>query len=253
MRLALAGSEPEQDISMTVNTELGNIVDLDRYPIDRPDEASDLVDRARASMREEGLCLLPGFVRERARRAMREEAVGSLPKAFFCHSLHNAYLEDDDPAYPEEHPRRRRLRTDVGSIARDHLPADGILRRLYENDVLTGFVGRVLGYHDFHRLADPIGAVSVNVFEPGHAHGWHFDESQFSITLMLQPAEEGGDFELVPDLRRLEGDDYEGLARVLDGDRSAVRRAPFEAGTLFLLAGRPGSWRCCATTASRAS
>ena len=27
------------------------------------------------------------------------------------------------------------------------------------------------------------------------AHNWHFDESQFSTTIMLQTAEKGGDFE----------------------------------------------------------
>lgn len=226
--------------SMTSNMQLGNIVDLERYPIDRLEDVGgvDLVVRARDSMRQRGLCLLPGFIREKALRTMREEALRSLPKAFFCHNRHNAYLRDDDPAYPAEHPRRRRLRTDVGSIACDHLPADGVLRGLYENDVLTRFVGRVLGYRDFHRLADPIGAVSINVFEPGHAHAWHFDESHFSVTLMLQAAEEGGHFEYVPNLRSPRDDGYEAVRQVLDGGHSAVQRAPFETGALFLFAGR---------------
>jgi hypothetical protein len=101
-------------------------------------------------------------------------------------------LVDDDPSFDEDHPRRRQLETEVGSIAYDDLPAEGALRRFYTWDPLTRFIGAVLGHESFYRSADPLGAVSVNVFEPGAGHAWHFDESLFSVTLMLQTAERGG-------------------------------------------------------------
>ena len=30
------------------------------------------------------------------------------------------------------------------------------------------------------------GAASINIFRPGTGHNWHFDESAFSVTLMIQ-------------------------------------------------------------------
>ena len=50
--------------------------------------------------------------------------------------------------------------------------------------------------------ADEIGACTVNVYNEGDAHFWHFDESAYSVTLMLQTSEEGGgEFFAVPNAR----------------------------------------------------
>ena len=56
------------------------------------------------------------------------------------------------------------------------------------------------------RLADPLGAASVNVFEPSWEHAWHFDEAEFTVTLSLQCADGGGDFECTEPLRQSEDD-----------------------------------------------
>jgi hypothetical protein len=69
-------------------------------------------------------------------------------------------------------------------------------------------------------------------------HGWHFDESEFTVTMMLQPAESGGAFEYVNGLREGRGEDYEAVGRVLDGDESGVESLPHPAGSLFIFAGR---------------
>ena len=50
------------------------------------------------------------------------------------------------------------------------------------------YVG-VLGLPELHRLADGIGCCTVNVFRPGDEQGWHYDETEFSVTLMLAEAE----------------------------------------------------------------
>ena len=50
------------------------------------------------------------------------------------------------------------------------------------------YVG-VLGLPELHRLADCIGCCTVNVFRPGDEQGWHYDETEFSVTLMLAEAE----------------------------------------------------------------
>lgn len=218
----------------------GTSIDLRRYPIHELDSARGqaLVSECRERMRRDGVCLLRGFLNAEALATMKAEASSALQNAFFCHNTHNAYLRDDDPAFPEDHPRRRLLQTDVGSIANDDLPADGTLCRLYAYEPLTRFIGKVLGHEEFHRSADPIGALSINVFEPGGGHSWHFDESHFTVTIMLQPAESGGHFEYVPSIRTAESDNYEEVEQILDGKHPGVERLPFEAGTLCIFAGR---------------
>ena len=93
-----------------------------------------------------------------------------------------------------------------------------------------------LGKPALHHFADPLGACSVNVFEAGGKHGWHFDESEFTITLMLQRPGSGGDFEYVPGLRG-RPDELAVVEEVLKGSRSGVERLPFVEGTLLIFGG----------------
>ncbi len=214
-------------------------IDLERYPIHELSQPSglDLLKRCRRDIQSSGVCLLQGFLQSQAVDAITAEANARLDKAFFCHNTHNAYLKDDDASFPQEHPRRRRLQTDVGSIACDYLPADGVLCRLYQWDALTQFIGKVLDHDAFYRGEDPLGALSINVFEPGGGHSWHFDESHFTVTIMIQPAEKGGVFEYVSNIRTADNDNFEEVGRILDGEHPGVLELPFKPGTLSIFAG----------------
>ena len=101
-----------------------------------------------------------------------------------------------------------------------------------------------------HRLADPLGAASINVFRSGWAHAWHYDESEFTVTLSLVQAAEGGAFEFTEPLRRSVDDlAFETTAAVINDHSEyavepagaacpSVRTAPFAPGTLQIFAGR---------------
>ncbi len=250
----LISPQAERTTSREVTrAEVGGIVDLERYRIADPDSpgSRSLVERCRAAIREDGHCLLPGFLTPDSTRTMVEEADPLLPGAWFCSRTHNVYLAPEDRGFPEGHPRRRRLTTRVGSLAHDRLPKEGLLCRLYDWDPLVRFVGAVLEKQAFYRLADPLGALSINVFTDGGGHAWHFDESEFSMTIMLQTAERGGHFECVPRIRPAEGEDYDAVGRVLDGQVDDVRRLEFEPGTLLIFGGRRSIHRVTAIRSGR--
>ena len=186
--------------------------------------------------------MLPGFIRTEALEILVEETNRRIGDAWFCKSTHNVYLTPNDctpndPGTPPGDVAHRRERTFVGSVPYDRIGEDSSLRRLYLWDPLKDFVGAVLGKPRLHRFADPLGACSVNVFVDGGEHGWHFDESEFTVTLMLQAPESGGAFEYVPRIRGSQ-DEKAIIAAVLDGDRALVRELPFTAGTLLIFGGR---------------
>ena len=197
------------------------IVDLDRYPIadlgNGPGE--EFATQCRDQFSDSGLCMLPGFVRQSALKTMGEESDRYLGHAYFCDSSHNAYLTE--VADGADELDRRQEKTFVGSVPYDRIPQDSVLNALYGWDPLKDFIGFVLGKSDFFRFADPFGACSVNVFVDGGRHGWHFDESEYTVTLMLQAPEQGGEFEYVPRIRGLENE-REIVRRTLDGDRDAL-------------------------------
>jgi hypothetical protein len=67
---------------------------------------------------------------------------------------------------------------------------------------------------------------------------WHFDQTDFVVSLALQDAEDGGDFEVAPQIRTEDDERYDEVARVLAGDRSQVVTLPMTPGTLLVFAGR---------------
>ena len=219
--------------------DAARMVDLERCPIDdldSPDGAT-FAQSARQRFLQDGLCLLPEFIRREALEVLAEEANGWIGDAWFCRSTHNIYLTEASPDMPAGDVATRQERTFVGSIPYDRIGERSALRGLYRWEPLKDLVGAVLGEPRLHRFADPLGACSVNVFVDCGAHGWHFDESEFSVTLMVQAPESGGAFEYVPGIRG-RGDEKSMVAAVLDGDRRHVRELPFTAGALFMFAGR---------------
>lgn len=224
---------------MVTDSAAPDMIDLARYPI--ADLASDagqaLANRCRADFADSGICLLPDFVTPAARDLLARESAALVERAFFCRNSHNAYLEPDDGSFPHDHPRRRKLETRVGSIAYDLFPEDTLLRGLYAWDPLKDFIGAVLHKPLLYRFADPLGACSVNVFRDGGQHAWHFDESEFTVTLMLQAPEAGGHFEYAAGLRGTANEEAR-VAAILEGARAGVAELPFTPGTLLIFGGR---------------
>ena len=216
------------------------LIDTDRYPIDLlgTPAGEAFVEACAQRFGDDGVLVLPGFLTSDAVAAIAAEATARLDAAFFCHSEHNVFLDDGVEHLAADDPRVRPLRTRVGSIANDLLDPAGPLQQLYDWPALTTFVGAVLGHEQFHRGEDPLGALSINVYGVGDMHEWHFDESPFSVTIMIQEAAHGGFFEYVTGLRSTDGMDLDGIRSILDGDESRVERLPFTAGSLSIFAGR---------------
>lgn len=219
-------------------TSPNNSIDLDRYPIDRLDGAAVWVDDLRARLEDEGILELSGFLRPEALVAIRTEARAVAGQAYFCEHRHNVYLAEDDPALSEEHPRNRKVLTDKGNVAMDRIPADGPLRRLYDWAPLRDFIAWVQGVPLLYPYGDPLAALMINVNRPGEALGWHYDNSDFAVTLMIDPGEAGGGFEYVYNSRTGDAAEAARVSAVLDGDRSHVTVTHPAPGTLTIFRGR---------------
>jgi hypothetical protein len=109
---------------------------------------------------------------------------------------------------------------------------------LYEWDGLTEFIRAALRLPALHRDADPVGACSVMLYDEGGELGWHFDNSEFAVTLMLQASEDGGSFEFVPWIRDAREERYADVGAVLAGGSGGVLPMNGAAGTLALFEGR---------------
>ena len=124
------------------------------------------------------------------------------------------------------------------AVAYDLIPLDSPLRRLYEWGPLTEFIGAILRCGPVYRYADPFGALNLAVMGEGDELQWHFDQADFVVSLAIQSAEAGGDFEVAPLVRAPGDEKYDDVAAVLAGDTSRVVTLPMTPGTLLIFQGR---------------
>jgi len=217
------------------------LVDRARYPIDARDRADGraLVASCRAQLAAGGACVLPGFLEASALASAVAEAARLAPLAHRTpDNRSTCYLAPPDESVPVGHPRRRLQTTSVGAVAYDLIPPGSAIRTLYESDELAAFIAAVLGVARLHRYADPLGALNIAVMTQGEHLLWHFDQTDFVVSILLQDCTAGGGFEYVPAIRSAEAPNYAAIERLLDGARDGVVRLAMQPGTLALFQGR---------------
>lgn len=216
-----------------------SLVDLTQYPFENLKTAAsrELIARCRSRFNETGALLLPGFLTPAAIALLAAEARGLEGAVHRYHTDHTVYFEPCDEGLPETHPRRRRVRSDKCSVPYDMIPRASLLRRLYEWDPLLNFIAAVLGEEHLYRHADPLAALNINAHGDGQELGWHFDRTDFAITLSLQASDQGGTFEYVANLRSAQDENYAAVARILAGSRDGVCPLSTAPGTLTMFRG----------------
>jgi hypothetical protein len=234
-----AGSKSELREPSGRGEGLDKIIDLRRYPIDAP-AALDyrrLVETARRALTATGACVFEGFMRPAAVAETLEQVDPLEAGAFVCGQPHNVYLVAADPAYPPDHARNRLVRSEKAVIADDEIPAGSPLRSIYDWERFRAFVREALEIEHLFPFADPLASINVNFYGLNQELGWHFDNSKFTVTLMLRQADAGGAFEFAPNIREESAEGYAAVARILDGDQAAVRELKQDAGALVLFKG----------------
>lgn len=216
-----------------------DVVDLDRYPIHDLDSerGQAFVTECRKELTERGACNLPGFITPDAVTEMVRLANELKAEAWTSSRPHNVYFTELDKTVPPEHPLAHKVRSVKHGIAYDLIPTDAPINRLYTSDDLTRFIAAVLEKPVLFRSADPLDALQVTHMGEGDELGWHFDRSEFSITVMYQPSEEGGEFYYHPGLRSDDDPNYDGITAVLQGDETGQMLLPGAPGTLAFFHG----------------
>ena len=220
-------------ISAVLLADIADAVDLDWS----------FVPEGRAQMAATGACEIPGFVRADALPAFvddaRRLASRRVPQRRARHRLprlSRRVVPARPPAAVARPVRRRRggLRPVPGRLA-DPPP-------LRVARAAPRFVAAILGLDEIYPYADPLGALNLAVMTDGDQLQWHFDQTDFVVSLAIQDADVGGDFE----------------SRAADPHRRrrALRRrgatcSPATRGRVVTLPMTPGHAAACSRAATR--
>jgi hypothetical protein len=124
-------------------------------------------------------------------------------------------------------------------IAYDLVPDDNPVRLLFEDDTLGRWLSEIIGRGPLHRMDDPLGALNLTGMEEGHVQGWHYDSTDFVVSMAIRASTGGGEFECAAAMRTDDDERYDEVATVLAGDAgSRVDVYPMTPGTLMVFEGR---------------
>jgi len=240
---------PQFDHSSSIDA----LLDLAAYPIHRPDtpEGRALMRRCREELADSGMFNLADFVRPDALAACVGELKPLLAEGAFRHARrHDIYFGAPQPDLPAGHGARREIETSNRTVTGDRT-AGTIVRRIYDWPALAAFLAATMGKARLFPMADPLACLNVMGYGDGEGLNWHFDRSQFTVTLLLQMPESGGEFEYRRNLRAEGEPNYDGVARLLAGEDPEVRSVALSAGTLNVFAGRNTAHRAAPTLGVR--
>jgi hypothetical protein len=216
------------------------LVDLKRYPIN---DLSGAVAQAaikhfQVQLMITGAAEIPGFVTPDGVATLVADAESLAVRAHPSGGLGSAYLSRASDEWPADHPRRAAMPYSVRAVGYDVIPTTSPLRQLYECDALTRFVEAVLNRGTLYHYADPCGALNLAVMGDGDQLQWHYDQTDFVVSLAIQAAITGGDFDVVPRNRSDAEESYDGVAKLFGGDENDVVTLAMTPGTLLIFEGR---------------
>lgn len=214
-------------------------LDLDRYPLHRPDSAeyAALVAQAKADLAKDGMFNLPGFLRPEA----TAKAVAALIPRFdgesFTHARkHNIYFRKSIPELPADHPALVEVETINRTLCGDQI--GGALQALYDWPDFARFLAATMDKPALYTMDDPLARVNAMNYAKGQGLNWHFDRSEFTTTLLLQAPTAGGEFEYRTDLRNDNDPNYDGVAKLLRGQDPDLQSITLSPGTLNVFRGK---------------
>jgi hypothetical protein len=223
---------------MTMPYSSSVLIHYDRFPINHEGaERRALVERVRADLARDGCAVIKRFVTPEGVAALAAEAESVADKGHRSFNRTNVYFTKDDPSLPSDDPRRQFFDRSNAFVPADNFSKSGALRTIHDSPGFDQFIQDCLQEPKFHRYADPLADVIVNVAQEGNGFPWHFDTNNFTVTIAIQNAESGGAFEYAPRIR--EGDEnFAEVARVLNGTSDKIRVLHLEPGDLQIFRGR---------------
>jgi len=217
-----------------MNVDINKWVNLETCPLD----SIDFANQCRQKLSEEGVLLIPQFLQSEALKQTIKEAEAQTHLAYFTKKTHNVYLSEPNASLPETHVFNRQVKSSKGCITTDQIQKESGLHIIYNNFIFKKFIAHVVRENAIYPYADTLSGINIHYASEGEELGWHFDNSSFAITLLLQAPKEGGLFQYVRDLRNSNSEDmnFNGVETVLN-DEVPVKTLNMEEGTLVLFRG----------------
>ena len=216
-------------------TNLAQIINYNEHPLDNPT----YILACKNEIANQSILILKNFLNKNCLKELIFEAQDLENKAFYCSQNHTILLNKYDKTLNDDDPLNVEVTSNKGCVPHDLVGEYSKLNLLYKSSEFKKFLKNVLNLKNLYPYSDPLSSINYNYYQKAQQLGWHFDNASFAITLMIQSAESGGEFEYVSNLR-----DYnkkfinkQYITKILNNSINA-KKINANAGTLVLFFGR---------------
>ena len=216
-------------------SDLRKIINYNNHPLDDPKYVS----LCKKQIVDNSILVLKNFLNKDCLDELILEAKKLENKAFYCSQNHTILLGQSDKSLKLDDPLNIEVKSDKGCVPHDLLSKKSKLNIIYQSSKFKKFLKDVLNLKYIYPYADPLSSINYNYYQNSQQLGWHFDNASFAITLMIQSADSGGQFEYVSKGRDFNKNliDRSYIKKILDNSIKA-NKVNSEAGTLILFYGR---------------
>ena len=221
--------------------QLDQLLDLDRYPIHRPESAAyaAAVADTRDALSDDGCAVIKDLLRPEAVRAIGDEIVARKHTTHYSTQRINPYFHvAHNSDYPDDHPMNTFIERSSGFIPGDSWESTTATSVLFHSPELAQFIASCLEIPTLYCYADPLAGLTANILDPGQQFTWHFDTNDFAVTVLVDEADEGGLFEYAPMIRNADDECFDAIQRILNGGTDGVHTLDLRAGDMQIFRGR---------------
>ncbi len=189
-------------------------------------------------LRDKGILVFKDFISKKILKEMVVEANSLKSDAYNSSSEYNVYVKPTDLSYEVNSARNRIMRTTKKCVANDLISDKSYLMQIYNSSKIQKFFSSLLGVSNLYPYGDDLSSVNINYYESGDALDWHFDNSDFTITLLIKNCEKGGNYQYFTDMRYSDdgSENYQLVEDILDNKIEPNVQPAFE-GDLMIFKG----------------
>ena len=216
-------------------TKIKELINFDKYPIDN----SEFINVCKKNIINNLILVLNNFLTKNCLNELISEAFALENKAYYCSQNHTILLNKPIKSKKDDNPLNFEVKSDKGCVPHDLLSENSNLNLIYKSNTFKNFLKKVLNLKFLFPYDDTLSSINYNYYQNNQQLGWHFDNASFAITLMIQAADSGGEFEYVNKGRDVSRNyiDKKFIKNILTSKIKA-KKINADAGTLVLFYGR---------------
>ena len=214
---------------------INEIINYNEHPLDN----SKYINLCKDEIADKSILVLNNFLTKDCLNELILEALNLENKAFYCSQNHTILLKKHSNLIKNEDPLNIEVKSDKGCVPHDLIGKNSKLNKIYKSQIFKQFLKDVLSLEEIYPYADSLSSINYNYYQNTQQLGWHFDNASFAITLMIQSADSGGEFEYFS-----KGRDYASnfidktyIKKILNNSIKP-KKINADAGTLVLFYGR---------------